>query len=103
MEEARPLLWLLREAAAASRKQKRKSLPKRDYTEKEDLLVEAIRRFRNQLWIGNDPSEPGYYLIIGPKDFEGRKIALHFPIKKVKRYRLGHIIRGIDLDETRPT
>lgn len=102
MRADRQLLALLRQAQAASRKEKHRSLPKRDYSRKEELLAEAIRGFRDQLWIGNDPSEPGYYLVIGPINHPGRKIGLHFPIRKIKRLKLEHIVRGINSDEEYP-
>lgn len=102
MSANRQLLELLRQAQAASRKEKHKSLPKRDYSQKEELLAEAIRGFRDQLWIGNDPSEPGYLLVVGPINYPGRKVALHFPLRKIKRLKLEHIVRGINSDDEYP-
>lgn len=92
---------LLRKAQMASRRQKDRSLTKRDYAEKELLLSEAIRNFRNWLWIGLDPSEPGFYLIIGPRGSKN-PIALHFPIKKAKR-KLIRFIGELDDEKDRPS
>ncbi len=100
MTPYREVLALLRKAQLASRGQKGKSLQKRDYADKEFYLAEAIRNFRDRLWIGLDPSEPGFYLIIGPKDAK-RPIALHFPVRKVKR-KLARFIAELDDEQDRP-
>ena len=94
------VLALLREAQAASRGQKGRSIQKRDYAEKNTLLAEAIRNFRDWLWIGLDSSQPGYYLVIGPKGSKN-PIALHFPIRKAKR-KLTRFIAGLDDERDQP-
>lgn len=101
MTPYREVLDLLRKAQLASRRQKGRSLQKRDYAEKELLLSEAIRYFRDWLWIGLDPSEPGFYLIIGPKDAKS-PVALHFPVRKVKRKKLARFIAELDDEQDRP-
>jgi len=96
----REVLALLRKARLASHREKSKSLQKRDYADKELYLAEAIRNFRDWLWIGFDPSEPGYYLIIGPKGSKN-PIALHFPIRRAKR-KLTRFIAVLDDERDRP-
>lgn len=102
------VLRLLRKARMASHRERGKSFQKRDYAEKELLLAEAIRNYREWLWIGFDPSEPNFYLIVGPKSSRrpagaGRPVALHFPVKKAKKMKLARFIGSLDDDRDRPS